>query len=209
MPPTELDAESASAPASSADLAVPVADPPLEPHPPPPREQHADLLPVEPASDEEEEDSELLSDAGAWQPGCLQAICRHPQELAQVASLARRGLADLDILEQVLRHHGGSYPDLLERLNAEREAVTLGMPFAPVELYEYFMLSVDGLGSSLSALLQPRRGDWTLFVRLVSFGFDLCNGAVPQGVGIAFATGARETDQPRDEGRRVRARLAP
>ena len=80
---------------------------------------------------------------------------------------------------------------------------------APVELYDYFLLAVDGLGSSLSAMLLPRGGDWSLFVRVVSFGFDLYNGMVPMGVSIAFATGVSEADSAMDDGRRVRARRAP
>ena len=42
----------------------------------------------------------------------LRFLCRHPQELAQTASLARRGFADLNTLEEILYHHGCSLADL-------------------------------------------------------------------------------------------------
>ena len=91
----------------------------------------------------------------------------------------------------------------------EREAVDSGLPFAPSELFDYFLVAVDSLNGSYSSLLQPRGGDWGLWVRVHSFGFDLFNGQVPQGVGQAFAPRVRDADGAWDDGRRVRARQDP
>ena len=91
----------------------------------------------------------------------------------------------------------------------DREGVDSGLPFQPLDLLDYFLVAVDSLGSSYGSLLQPRGGDWELWVRVHSFGFDLLNGQVPQGVGHVFAQGVRDADGAWDDGRRVRARQGP
>ena len=92
-------------------------------------------------------------------------------------ALARRGLADLDVLGAVLTLRADGVQEVLERLTTLRRMRAQGQCYHPVELYRVFEALERGLRERQRELVPDERLRYR--VHALSFGFSLFGGAVP------------------------------